>query len=147
MGLVSYQLRRIRNGIQIFLQDGTFYREVRLGGQTGASTSDKWLPFDKPKGAQPTTQLDYLIDKLGHKDYLQAFVNMINKSLHQLQLAPDVYSQFQSSVVGRPLALTTVAWSLELADDEYVNQSTKNESVPERFLLEDPTGIDKDRLL
>ncbi|KAH8702269.1 hypothetical protein BGW36DRAFT_458996 [Talaromyces proteolyticus] len=134
-------------GIQIFLQDGTFYREVRLGGQTAASTSDKWLPFDKPSQGQPVTQLDYLIEKLGKPDYLQSFVNMINESLQTSQLVPDAYSQFQSSVVGRPLALTTVAWSLELADDEYVNQSTKNETAPERFLLPKQTGINTERPL
>src|SRR5437016_5556059 len=35
-------------GLQIFLPDGTFYREVRLGGPFGAATSAKWLPFDRP---------------------------------------------------------------------------------------------------
>ena len=39
------------NGLQFFLPDGTFYRQVRVGGPTGTNASSKWLPFDPPSGA------------------------------------------------------------------------------------------------
>lgn len=124
-------------GIQVFLPDGTFFREIRIGGRTGATTSDKWLPFARPEGTPDTEQLDHLLTRLGDKNYLQAFVDMINGALRNAAPAPDAYAQFLNSVVGKPLALVNMGWSLEMATDAYENQSTLNKTRPDRWLLPD----------
>jgi hypothetical protein len=123
-------------GIQIFLPDGTFFREVRLGGRLGAATSDEWLPFARPE-KEASEQLDHLVRKLGDSNYLRAFVDMINESLANAAPAPSAYAQFLNSVVGKPLALVNMAWSLELATDAYENQSTLNQTKPDRWLFSD----------
>lgn len=125
------------NGIQVFLPDGTFFREVRVGGRTGATTSDRWLPFARPEGTPDTKQLDHLLTRLGDKDYLQAFVDMINDALKKSAPAPDAYAQFLNSVVGKPLALVNMGWSLEMATDAYQNQSTLSKASPDWWLLPD----------
>lgn len=134
----------IQHSIQIFLADGTFYREVRLGGQSGASTSDQWLPFDRFSQDSSSTQLDHLIHRLGDRGYLQAFVDMINGSLQYAATAPDAYAQFLNSVVGKPLALVNIGWCLELAEDAYVNQSTLNDAKPPLWLLPDPRDAQRE---
>lgn len=133
-------------GLQMFLPDGTFYREIRVGGRTGATTGDKWLPFGRPEGegVLDTDQLDHLLTKLGQPHYLQAFVDMINGALLNAAPAPDAYAQFLNSVVGKPLALINMGWSLELATDQYTNQSTLNATDPERFLLPDANHPGRD---
>lgn len=127
------------SGIQIFLADGTFYREVRVGGPKGASSSPTWLPLAPPEKQpqQDAQQLDLLLDELQDKTYLRAFIDMINESLASAPAAPNAYGQFLNSVVGMPLALVNMGWSLELATDAYVNQSSLNgeHSDPEKWLL------------
>lgn len=132
------------NGIQLFLPDGTFYREVRVGGRLGATTSDEWLPFARPEHEPDTNQLDHLMRKLGNRHYLRAFVDMINGALRLAAPAPDAYAQFLSSVVGKPLALVNMAWSLELAEDAYSNQSTLTKATQERWLLPEHNAPPRD---
>lgn len=94
------------SGLQIHTPDGTFYREVRLGGpsSSGATASLKWLPFDPPAStlSQPTTQLDFLIKKLIDRTYLTAFFDVLNESISELQVsAPSTYSQYISKSINR----------------------------------------------
>ncbi|OJJ32516.1 hypothetical protein ASPWEDRAFT_44668 [Aspergillus wentii DTO 134E9] len=71
-------LNYVDYGIQLFLPDGTFYREVRLSSPNAPkhiAASSKWLPFGPPKEKQDTVQLDHLIELLSNKDsddYLHA---------------------------------------------------------------------------
>ncbi|EFW19464.1 conserved hypothetical protein [Coccidioides posadasii str. Silveira] len=79
-------LNYVDYGIQVFLPDGTFYREVRIASPTApqhTSTSAKWLPFNPPATSPDTGQLDQLLNKLADPDptYLLAFLDMANKSL------------------------------------------------------------------
>lgn len=127
-------------GIQIFLEDGTFYREVRIGGPDGVTTEPSWLPFAPPTEGANTAQLDLLIAKLGDRTYLQAFIDMINKALANAPAAPNAYAEFLNSVVGKPLALVNMGWSLELEVDAYENQSTWNTKDPELWLIPDESG-------
>lgn len=69
---------------------------------------------------------------------------MINDSLQHAAPAPDAYAQFLNSVVGKPLALVNMGWSLEMATDAYVNQSTLNDVKPDEWLLPDPQGGQRD---
>ncbi|MCJ1345799.1 hypothetical protein MMC31_004008 [Peltigera leucophlebia] len=113
-------------GIQFFLPDGTFYREVRFGGPTGALAEPKWLPFapDQPTEAAETAQLDALIARLTEPDYLKGFWYMINAAMDNLPPAPNAYAQYLNSVVGKPLALVNMGWSLELDGPQLQNKST-----------------------
>ncbi|KAH6649284.1 hypothetical protein F5144DRAFT_634378 [Chaetomium tenue] len=127
-------------GIQLFLKDGTFYGEVRIGGPNGALDSPKWSPFEPPAATgafdQDLARLDALIQRLRDADYLKGFWYMITTALDNLPPAPNAYAQFLGAVVGKPLALVNTAWSLELDSPPLTNQSTKpKKSTPERTLI------------
>ncbi|KAJ9633785.1 hypothetical protein H2199_009232 [Coniosporium tulheliwenetii] len=129
-------------GVQIFLPDGTFYREVRLGGPRGDSASPAWLPFEPPttllqrqrpnaggKDPPPRTsefpQLSNLVSKLSSDaTYLRGFIDMLSNSLGYTAQTPSLYSEFLPSSIGKPLALINIGYSLELATQPLENQST-----------------------
>lgn len=127
------------NGIQLFLPTGEFYRAVRVGGSAGTSTSAKWLPKTPPLGLTPTStnQLQCLAQELGNPEYLKAFIAMIYEATRNGTSAPTAYSQFVSSLVGKPFALANMGWSLELAVDAYTNQATLDSNTPEPGLKTD----------
>ncbi|KAJ4007416.1 hypothetical protein NW752_007604 [Fusarium irregulare] len=126
-------------GIQLFLPDGTFYREVRVGGPLGTLVSPKWLPFAPDPDAQPTPdtrELDALISRLADPKYLLGFWGMITTAQQKLPPAPGAYAQFLNSIVGKPLALVNTGWSVELSGPPLEIQSTQAKVVkPERTLL------------
>ncbi len=132
------------NGIQIFLPDGTFYREVRFGGAKGTLASPEWIPFepDGTASTAETAQLDSLVDKLANKKgYMQGFWHMIITAQDTLSPAPTAYAQFLNSIVGKPLALVNMGWSLELDSPPFTIQSTiASKMDPERRLTEPPGG-------
>lgn len=118
-------------GVQLFLPDGTFYREVRIAAPTApisAPVSAKWLPFDPPPttGDPDTAQLDRLVALLTAQDqtYVLAFIAMLNQSLESSTSAPGAYGTFLNSLVGRPMALVNAAWSVELGADAKKDQSS-----------------------
>lgn len=53
--------------------------------------------------------------------------------------APDSYAAFSSAIVGKPLALVNIGYSLELAGPENKNWSTVNQQGPDLHLLQ-PNG-------
>ncbi|KAI1457412.1 hypothetical protein F4805DRAFT_177981 [Annulohypoxylon moriforme] len=133
-------------GIQLFLPDGTFYREVRFGGPLGTLETPKWLPFEPTKGnsTPETRQLDLLVDKLAEPQYLQGFWHMITTAQEKLPAAPSAYAQFLNSIVGKPLALVNMGWSLELDGPPLEIQSTKAKvTSPERRLTKPANPEDK----
>ena len=123
----------VDNGLQFFQHDGTFYREVRVS-QGSQSKNLTWLPFEPPKtaGTAGITQLDYLIQRMtigeGAKQCLLEFQDMIAMSVRYTQEAPDAYGQFLNALVGKPLALVNMGWSLELSTKSWKNQSTVNDN-------------------
>jgi hypothetical protein len=111
------------SGLQFFLADGTFYREIRVGGPNAEILSPKWLP-NEPPSLTPTdagtAQLDQLIAQLSpsidtNASYLQAFANMINGSILNMPFPPSSYSGYANSIIGKPLALVNAGFSIELA--------------------------------
>jgi len=131
-------------GLQIFLPNGTFYLEVRLGGPTGTSLpKNPWQPFSPPPDSQSTTQLDFFASQLNNKDYLQSFFDMLNGAYDNLPAAPNSYSQYLSSIIGKPLALVNFGVSLELASDPLKNQSSRN-FIPPRIPLLAPGTLPED---
>ncbi|GAO17330.1 uncharacterized protein UV8b_05560 [Ustilaginoidea virens] len=138
-------------GIQLFTQDGTFYREVRFGGPKGAQSTPAWLPFrppsDKaldalaaqqgPSGLKPEVmQLQRLATRLGGDvEFMRAFWKMIVHATENMQPAPEAYAGFtNAALVGRPLALANAGWSLEMAADELVTQATGDQPVKRKLL-------------
>src|SRR5947207_3224784 len=100
------------SGLQFFLPDGTFYREIRIGGVRGTNSSTKWLPFDPPNPPSAdvpmtsTLQLDLLIKKITEDtsgSYLRGFFDMINGSIANMPYPPSEYSAFANAIVGKPL--------------------------------------------
>ena len=135
----------VEGGIQVFLPNGNFYREVRLGGVGGDTTEPKWKPFDQPTGQLPNNdptmilpmaQLDSLLQKLGASDYLGGFIKMINAAMSSLPYAPNDYATYLSAIVGKPLALVNTGWSLELAAPPLVNQSLSCTNAPNPAVLD-----------
>ncbi|PHH92174.1 hypothetical protein CDD83_8560 [Cordyceps sp. RAO-2017] len=116
------------SGLQLFLRDGTFYREVRFGGPGEAFAEPAWLPFAPSKlpDEADTAQLAALVVKLQDRTYLAAFWSMVVGALDNLAPTPTAYAQFLSSVVGRPLALANMGWSLELDGPPLKNESTNS---------------------
>ena len=125
--VINYQ----DSGLQFFRPDGRFYREVRVGGPDGTNAGSKWLPFDPPADAKSTgdDQLDGLINKLTNKkdttgSFLKSFFHMINGAIKTMPYPPSDYSSYANAIVGKPLALVNVGWSLELATPALTAQNT-----------------------
>ncbi|KAI0436967.1 hypothetical protein F4803DRAFT_556483 [Xylaria telfairii] len=144
----------VNNGLQFFLADGIFYREVRVAAPNApvVPISKQWLPIKSTKKtSQSTTQLDDLIAKLTDaktgQEYLKKFIQMATKAVDDSKDTPDAYSQFTNSLVGRPLALVNAALSIELSSDENRCQSEMDHEkthVPERRLLGDLDDDDEE---
>ena len=135
--------------LQIFLPDGQFYREVRLGGPTGATESIAWQPFEPGDTTSGYQQLDNLLTLLKDENYLRSFIQMINQSLSAVPHTPNQYAEFLNAIAGRPLALVNTGWSLELANPPLLNQSTRSTAIesPELLDYQFPMKIgDKDRV-
>jgi hypothetical protein len=139
------------HALQLFLPDGTFYRELVHGGPNRDAVSPAWSPFAKPDGAtvkeQVPGQLGDLVAQLADDDYLKAFLNMIDGAFELLPPAPASYAQYLNSIVGKPLALANAGFSLELATPPLCNESTLNTTAEDWGLLDPsapvlPTGQD-----
>ncbi|EXA30510.1 hypothetical protein FOVG_18114 [Fusarium oxysporum f. sp. pisi HDV247] len=134
------------SGLQFFLPNGTFYREVRLGAGPEDKTSldpsvePLWLPFKEPDDPKKATrwdiqQLSHLVKTLANSTlYLSNFIDMVQRASSAKTPAPSSYAEFRSALIGRPLALTYMAWSLELSGPEWTSQMD-SDPTPSRTLL------------
>ncbi|KIX05658.1 uncharacterized protein Z518_03630 [Rhinocladiella mackenziei CBS 650.93] len=112
-------------GLQFFRPDGRFYLEVRIGGPEGTNVGSKWLPFDPPSTVDTgSPQLDELISRMRDAEFLLSFSYMINSAIKTMPYPPSDYSEYANSIVGKPLALVNVGWSLELAIPPLTAQNT-----------------------
>ncbi|KAL8756888.1 MAG: hypothetical protein Q9184_004359, partial [Pyrenodesmia sp. 2 TL-2023] len=107
-------------GLQFFTSEGQFYVELPLGGPTSAITSPRWQPFNPP--SQPSKfvspQLSQLVQRLSDRNggvYLRSFFQKITSAIETMPHAPPDYAAYATSIVGKPLALVEVGFSLELA--------------------------------
>ncbi|RAQ50497.1 hypothetical protein AFGD_003035 [Aspergillus flavus] len=118
-------------GLQFFLPDGTFYREVRVGGHSGTIKTPKWIPFEPSKDVSSTydmnrKQFDALIQKLCEVQYIKDFWYMVIEAIDYLSPTPNSYAQYLTAIVGKPLALVNIGWSLELDRPPLENQTTNS---------------------
>jgi len=107
-------------GLQVFLPDGQFYREIRLGGASGATASDPWLPFsppDPPPKVNPELDI-FLAAMQDNRTYLEGVYKLILAAFKNMQDATDGYAEFISALLGKPVALTNIGFSLELDTPE-----------------------------
>jgi len=116
-------------GLQFFRPDGRFYREIRVGGPKNATLGSKWLPFDPPSGMQTgDPQMDGLINKIVDKNdqgkFLKSFFHMINGAIQTMPFTPTEYAGYANALVGKPLALVNIGFSLELAIPALTAQNT-----------------------
>ena len=126
----------VDNGVQFFLNDGTFYREARKASPENpnpVSAAKRWQPFGRGQNTPNTSQIDRLInlftDTPEGQVYLESFIAMITHSLNQSKPSPSAYGQYINALVGKPLALVNIGYSLELATDARTNQSTASSQV------------------
>ena len=113
----------VGSGIQIFLPDGRFYREIRMGGPAGTSQGQAWLPFEHGKEPLPA-QLQQLITSLRDPTYLAAFFGIVSNSIQHMKTPPNQYAHYFPAIVGKPFALVNAGFSLELSHPPCKNQST-----------------------
>ncbi|VUC25607.1 unnamed protein product [Clonostachys rosea] len=135
-------------GLQFFLPSGAFYREVRAGGPSGAMESPDWLPFTQPDdpnkhgkdqdGGPMAKQLARLVKTIaGNSGYLKSFIAMINAATTSTGTsAPSAYAEFKSALIGKPLALVNMGFSLELSGPAQTSQLMKDPK-PEKALYKD----------
>lgn len=120
------------SALQFFTHTGNFYTSLLFGGPTGTIESLKWLPFNKPlaAGDQISPQLEDFIAKMTDStngagaNYLKALWEIIRCAIPSMPFPPSEYSAYANAIVGKPLALVNVGWSLELAQPPYWPQHT-----------------------
>jgi hypothetical protein len=117
------------SSLQFFTGEGIFYTSLEFGGPTGTIKTKDWLPFDPPKNAEAlvSDQLDQLIKKMqgpGGQEYLLALWDLIRRAIPTMPFPPSDYAQYANAIVGKPLALVNVGWSLEMAQPPLWRQHT-----------------------
>ena len=109
----------IDSGLQAYSAEGKFYGEIRDGGRT--------LPFSGDDSIL-SKELRLLVQKLiqNNDGYFNTFFKIVTRAIDAgaTQHAPNSYAGHLSAIIGRPLALVTTGWSLELARPFYTNHST-----------------------
>lgn len=126
----------IDRSLQVFSGDGDFVAEYAIGGQGGAGAGVRYRPL-KPTPPKDV-QLKALVDKFGDLSYLTAIYDMLANALCILPHAPNQYADAMPAVVGKPIALVNMAWSLELATEALHSQSNPGGmSQPAADLLSD----------
>ncbi|KAI1125640.1 hypothetical protein F5Y10DRAFT_246752 [Nemania abortiva] len=130
-------------GLQFFVEDGTFYRELRFGGPLGIVQSPAWTPFGRPKGEpsddKKRTQLDLVIDSLmdsRNPGYMKAFYRMITRASGEIKAVDSSYARYLNDVAGRPLALVNIGISLELEAAPLGDEGSEP-GLPQRHILLD----------
>ncbi|KAK4948585.1 hypothetical protein LTR10_012589 [Elasticomyces elasticus] len=133
------------NGLQLFLQNGIFYREIRLGAK-GTNVSPAWLPLQKPPmppDPNNLQQLDKLVTQLTDPTslylYLRSVFAMVNEALANQPAVPNAHAGSLPSLVGKPLALVNYGIALELATEPLSNQISSTSTTvktPEQQLLD-----------
>lgn len=135
--------------LQLFYPDGSFYRELSPG-RDETSLDSEWIPFEAPPTADNSAHplLDSLVGLLHSKQNLQDCFTMISEAQDNSPHTPAQYAESLPAVTGKPIALVTTGWSLELASPPLPNQSAVIPTPPSPGLLDYQFKVkvgDKDR--
>jgi hypothetical protein len=127
------------SSLQFFTGQGIFYTSLRFGGPSSVTAGIQWAPFASPppdkadklvsqqlvdliKQMQPASTSE--ADKEKAQAYFNAIWAMINGAIENMPFPPSQYSAYANAIVGKPLALVNVGWSLELAEPVMKAQHT-----------------------
>lgn len=73
-------------------------------------------------------QLDQLVGRMNHPTtgaiYLRSFWDMITQAVETMPFPPPEYAASATAIIGKPLALVNVGFSLELATEPLTSQTT-----------------------
>lgn len=116
------------SSLQFFTADGTFYTSRQFGGPTGTIASRFWLPFERPSdtaaAGKASPQLINLINALANADYLEAVWEIVQAAIPSMPFPPSDYAPYANAIIGKPLALVNVGFSLELSQPPLWRQHT-----------------------
>jgi hypothetical protein len=119
------------SALQFFTGDGLFYTSVRYGSPSGTVTGLKWAPFAEPPAGnnKVSPQLIDLVSQMqdstkGATEYLGCLWGIIESATNAMPFPPTQYSAYANAIVGKPLALVNIGWSLELAQPVLKHQHT-----------------------
>ena len=128
--------------LQVFEGDGKMKGELLVGAGKGdhvkwlnplASTNDV-VTVDSDSSSELVRFMNLLTTKPA---YLKHIWNMLIDANEHLHHAPSSYGDFLPAIIGRPVALITMGWSLELATQPMIDQSAKrNAAVKSESLLD-----------
>lgn len=133
------------SSLQFFTGEGIFYTALAYGGPTGIIESNTFLPFEPPANAESlvSPQLDAFIHEMtaggaAGRNYFHALWDLIRRAIPSMPFPPSDYAQYANAIVGKPLALVNVGWSLELAQPPFWPQHT----LPSPGIVPDNATID-----
>ncbi|KAH8901387.1 hypothetical protein GQ53DRAFT_851002 [Thozetella sp. PMI_491] len=133
------------SSLQFFNGEGIFYTALEYGGPKGIIQSNSFLPFEPPAdpGKYIKPQLDALIKQMtaggeAGRAYFHALWDLIRRAISSMPFPPSDYAQYANAIVGKPLALTNVGLSLELAQPAWWKQST----MPSPLAVPDKATVD-----
>jgi hypothetical protein len=120
-----------------------FYTSIRFGGPNGTLEAPKWAPFAAPAPDKANVVSQQLVDLINQmvgapgdpktQAYLHSMWDMIEKAIVTMPFPPSQYSAYANAIVGKPLALVNVGFSLELADPVMkARYSTKLKETPKK---------------
>jgi hypothetical protein len=76
------------------------------------------------------------------KKYFHALWDLIKRATPSMPFPPSDYAQYANAIVGKPLALVNVGWSLELAQPPLWAQHTLPAPAPVKVGEKDPLRED-----
>lgn len=113
------------DSLQVFQGDGTLCGEILVGSPT---TKGLWLNPDADSThavpAVSSPELAAFMERLSSSnEFLHKVWNMVVDANEHIHHAPSTLADFLPALIGRPLALVSMGWSLELATMPMVDQS------------------------
>lgn len=108
--------------IQVFDQEGHFIREFQVMNASAAVS----FPFEPPKTLPGNVNktLSQLMAQLSKTSFLEGLFDTLCAAGESVKHPPNSYAESMMGVLGRPLAIVQMGFSLELANAPLRNQST-----------------------
>lgn len=105
--------------IQIFSTDGTFVREYNV---VGGNINTRPFSSDASASAKLDPLMNGLLSQFGNPAYLLRLFQNISQTIDATQASPSHYVESMVSILGKPLALVTCGYSMQVAQAPLTNQ-------------------------